>query len=117
MSRATGYTVADILGQLARFNAAIVWLSVTTLDPLLAGVMEPRTARPARRLEAIEVLTKADIPVGVLVAPVIPGLTEHELPGIIAAAGKAGAKFAGYTYLLDFGTSGGKISGAAAFGR
>lgn len=85
----------DLLSELASIDAAMVILSVTTLDPELARRMEPRTSAPRRRLEAIEALTKAGIPVGVMVAPVIPGLTDHEMPGILKAAAAAGARFAG----------------------
>jgi DNA repair photolyase len=86
----------DLLAELARHQAAAVYLSVTTLNTRLARTMEPRTSPPPRRLAAIEALAKANVPTGVLVAPVIPGLTDHELPAIIAAAAKAGAAFAGY---------------------
>src|SRR2546427_7222484 len=85
----------DLLTELARHNAAAVNLSITTLDADLARIMEPRTAQPAARLRAIAELTKAGIPAGVFVAPVIPGLTDHELPGIIKAAAEAGAQSAG----------------------
>lgn len=85
----------DLLSELARHNAAAVCLSVTTLDPALCGILEPRTSRPAKRLEAIGVLASAGIPVCVMVAPVIPGLTDSEIPAIIAAAARAGARFAG----------------------
>jgi DNA repair photolyase len=61
--------------------------------------MEPRATTPARRLGAIKVLADAGIPVGVNVAPVIPGLTDHELPAILEAAAEAGASFAGYILL------------------
>ena len=87
----------DLLGELARHGAAGVFLSITTLDPELAGRLEPRTTRPAGRLEAIARLTEAGIPAGVMVAPLIPGLTEHELPAILKAAAEAGARFAGHT--------------------
>ncbi|MBX6316018.1 MAG: PA0069 family radical SAM protein [Isosphaeraceae bacterium] len=87
---------ADLLGELARHRAAVVFLSLTTLDVALARRMEPRTSPPKLRLAAIATLAGAGVPVGVLVAPVIPGLTDHELPGIIAAAARAGASFAGY---------------------
>jgi DNA repair photolyase len=85
----------DLLADLARDHAAAVFLSVTTLDVELARIMEPRTAQPAARLRAIRELTNAGVPVGVLVAPVIPGLTDHELPSILKAAAEAGARFAG----------------------
>ena len=58
--------------------------------------MEPRTSKPADRLEAIETLTKAGVPTGVMIGPVIPGLTDHEIMSIVAAAADAGAQFAGY---------------------
>ncbi|HEY7530959.1 MAG TPA: PA0069 family radical SAM protein [Gemmatimonadota bacterium] len=87
---------ADLLAELAAVDAAAVNVSVTTLDPDLARTMEPRTSTPARRLTAIEKLSRAGVPVGVLVAPVIPGLTDHELPAILQAAADAGACFAGY---------------------
>jgi len=90
---------ADLLGELARFDAAAVSISITTLDPELQRRMEPRAPRPALRLAAIEALARAGVPVGVLVAPVVPGLTEHELPSILRAAGEAGARHAGYVVL------------------
>lgn len=89
----------DLLADLARHDAAAVYLSVTTLDTALARTMEPRTSPPPRRLAAVEALAKAGVPAGVLVAPVIPGLTDHELPAIVDAAAKAGARFAGYVPL------------------
>ncbi|HWX41631.1 MAG TPA: radical SAM protein, partial [Blastocatellia bacterium] len=87
----------DLLQELARHNAACVSVSVTTLDADLARIMEPRTSSPALRLAAIEALARADVPVGVMVAPVIPGLTDHEIPSIVSAAAAAGARQAGYT--------------------
>jgi DNA repair photolyase len=86
----------DLLKELANFDAAAVCVSVTTLDAELARVMEPRTSTPANRLEAIRTLTEAGVPVRALVAPVIPGLTDHEIPSIIQAASEAGARHAGY---------------------
>lgn len=95
---------SDLLSNLARYNAAAVMLSITTLNPDLARTMEPRTASPRQRLEAIAQLTAAGIPVGVNIAPVIPGLNDEEIPAIIAAAQKVGASFAGYTPLrLPYG--------------
>lgn len=90
---------ADVLAVLARFQAAAVHISITTLDVRLNRVMEPRTSLPAQRLAAIEALAAAGVPVGVLTAPVIPGLTDHEIPAILDAAARAGASFAGYTML------------------
>ncbi len=89
----------DLLGELARHDAAMVHISVTTLDADLTRVMEPRTSVPADRLAAIRELSAAGVPVGVLVAPVIPGLTDHEMPAIVAAAVEAGASAAGYVPL------------------
>lgn len=89
----------DILQELARYNCVGVYLSVTTLDMELGGTMEPRASRPAARLRAIRELSSAGIPVGVMVAPMIPGLTEHELPAIVEAAAEAGASRAGYILL------------------
>ncbi|RIL02798.1 MAG: radical SAM protein [Proteobacteria bacterium] len=96
---------ADLLGALARLDCAAVSISVTTLDAAVHRSMEPRTPRPELRLAAIEALAKAGVPVGVLVAPVVPGLTEHELPRILEAAARAGATRAGYVVLrLPHGT-------------
>lgn len=89
----------DVLRELARFSATAVYISVTTLDTDLAGKLEPRASRPAARLRAIRELSAAGIPVGVMVAPVLPGLTDHELPAILAASAKAGATFANYVVL------------------
>ena len=87
----------DLLGELARHRAVGVLLSITTLDSHLRKVMEPRTSPPAARLAAIRELAAAGIPVGVNVAPIIPGLTDHEMPAILKAAAEAGATSAGYT--------------------
>jgi DNA repair photolyase len=86
----------DLLSELARYGAAAVAVSLTTLDDDLRRVMEPRTSRPVRRLAAIRKLSEAGIPVGVMTAPVIPALNDHELPNLLAAAAEAGATFAGY---------------------
>jgi len=87
----------DVLRELARFDAVSVCLSVTTLDADLARKMEPRTSSPRQRLAAIKALAEAGVPVGVNVAPVIPGLTDHEILPVVEACVEAGAKFAGYT--------------------
>jgi DNA repair photolyase len=76
-----------------------VTLSVTTLDSDLARRLEPRAAQPRARLAAIEALARAGVPVGVNAAPVIPGLTDHELPAILQAAADHGAMWAGYVML------------------
>ena len=89
----------DLLRGMARERLIHVHLSVTTLDADLARSMEPRTSTPAARLRAVEALAGAGVPVGVLVAPVIPGLTDTEVPAILAAAKGAGASSAGYTLL------------------
>jgi len=87
----------DLFGELAAHNAVAVNISITSLDPKLQRILEPRTAAPRARLEAIRHLRAAGVPVGVMTAPVIPGLTDHEVPAILAAAAEAGAQFAGYT--------------------
>jgi DNA repair photolyase len=89
----------DILSELARFQCAGVTISLTTLDPKLSSVMEPRASTPERRLAAIKILSAAGIPVGYLQAPMIPGLTDSEAPAIAQAAAEAGATFAGYVAL------------------
>lgn len=89
----------DLLAGLARDRAAVVCLSITTLDAELARRLEPRASLPAYRLEAIRTLAAAGVPAGVLVAPVIPGLTEHEMFRITEAAARAGARFACYSVL------------------
>lgn len=97
----------DILSGMAAADAARVHISITTLDPSLQQAMEPRTSAPRLRLEAISRLTDAGIPVGVMVAPLIPGLTDHELPAILEAARDAGACSGGYIMLrLPHGVKG-----------
>jgi DNA repair photolyase len=86
----------DLLAELAADSAASVNLSITTLDPELQRTMEPRTSSPSLRLEAIRQLSAAGIPTGVMIAPVVPGLTDHELPSIVQAAADAGARTIGY---------------------
>jgi DNA repair photolyase len=90
---------ADLLGALARHSAAHAFLSITSLDPDLARRMEPRAAAPERRLEAIGALTAAGVPVGVMIAPVIPGLNDHEIPAILERAAAAGARSASWVML------------------
>jgi DNA repair photolyase len=89
----------DVLAELARYQCVAVHVSVTSLDSELAGKLEPRASRPAARLAAIRALSDAGVPVGVMVAPTIPGLTDHEMPAILEAAAEAGAKRAGYVLL------------------
>jgi DNA repair photolyase len=87
----------DLLHRLSDCNAAAVNISVTSLDPKLQRILEPRTSSPEARLDAIRQLRAGGIPVGAMVAPIIPGLTDHEVPGILEACAEAGAQFAGYT--------------------
>jgi DNA repair photolyase len=89
----------DILAELAQVQAADVALSVTTLDEDLRRVMEPRASTADRRLEAVARLNEAGVPAGVMIAPIIPGLNDHEIPRLLARAAEAGARFAGYTML------------------
>ncbi|HXV81247.1 MAG TPA: PA0069 family radical SAM protein, partial [Candidatus Binatia bacterium] len=96
----------DVLGELARYRAASVMLSITTLDDKLRRLLEPRASHPEHRLKAIQALNAAGIPVGVMVAPIIPGLNEAEVPAIIKAAVQAGAQHAAYTHLrLPYGVA------------
>ena len=87
----------DLLAELARHDAVSVAISLTTLDDGLRRVLEPRTSPPRRRLAAIERLAEAGVPVGVMTAPIIPGINDHELPELLSAAAGAGARFAAYT--------------------
>jgi DNA repair photolyase len=89
----------DLFAQLAEHHAVRVSLSITTLDAKLARVMEPRTSSPDARLRALRELTAAGVPTNVMVAPIIPGLNDSEMPAIMAAAREAGAASAGYVML------------------
>jgi|CZKM01.1.fsa_nt_gi DNA repair photolyase len=89
----------DLLRELAKHNAVEVHLSINSLDSDLARRLEPRASSPRHRLAAVEALAKAGIPVGVLVAPIIPGLNDHEIPAVLEEAGKAGAGWAGMEIL------------------
>ena len=89
----------DVLQGLAANSLVHVFVSVTTLEPQLARDMEPRTSIPTARLRAIGMLAEAGIPVGVMVAPIIPGLNDPEIPGILKAAKDSGAAAAGYVLL------------------
>ena len=96
----------DILAEMAKFDGVSVSVSITSLDHKLCNVMEPRTSMPENRLKAIEKLSNEGIPVGIMVAPIIPGLNDYEIPKIIKIATDAGAQFAGYTLLrLPFSVS------------
>lgn len=85
----------DLLAELARFGCAAVYISITTLDAELTPKLEPRASLPAMRLAAIRRLSEAGVPVGVMTAPMIPGLNDHEMANILEAAAGAGARFAG----------------------
>ncbi len=89
----------DILSEMARHRLVRVNISLTSLDPSLTATLEPRTSRPERRLDAIRKLTDAGIETGVMTAPVIPGLNDHEIPELLKAASEAGATHAGYVML------------------
>ncbi len=89
----------DILAAMAARNLAHVSLSVTTLDRRLARRMEPRASSPERRIAALRALSKAGIPAGVLVAPIIPVLTDSEMETILETCAQAGARWAGYVLL------------------
>ncbi|MEE3100981.1 MAG: PA0069 family radical SAM protein [Pseudomonadota bacterium] len=89
----------DILGEMGRQGLAKAFVSITTLDHRLSRTMEPRAASPQARLRAIAALSRAGCPTGVMVAPVVPALTDHELERILEAAARAGAKSAGYIVL------------------
>jgi DNA repair photolyase len=89
----------DILGDMARDNLASVLVSVTTLDPDLKRKLEPRAPGPGARLHAIRSLRDAGVPVGTLVAPIIPAINDHEIEHILEAVAEAGARSAGYVML------------------
>ena len=89
----------DILREMAAMQLIHVNISITTLDGELARRMEPRTSQPRLRLQAVRTLTEAGIPVSVLMAPIVPGLTDHEIPSLLEQAAAAGAMRAYYTVL------------------
>lgn len=89
----------DLLRRLASRGLVRVWFAVATLDPALARGLEPRAAAPARRWQAVAALSAAGVPVGVLAAPMIPGLNDAEMERILDAAARAGARRAGYALL------------------
>jgi len=84
----------DLLGELAAHHAVMVHLSINSLDAGLARRLEPRASAPRQRLEAVAALARAGIPVGVIVAPIIPGLNDQEIPAVLRAAKAAGAGWA-----------------------
>lgn len=87
----------DLLAELAKYQCAMVYVSINSLDADLAAKLEPRAASPKHRLEAVRKLSEAGVPVGVMNAPVIPGLNDHEIPQVLKAAADAGARSAGRT--------------------
>lgn len=89
----------DVLREMATRDLVSVSVSVTSVDDRLAGKLEPRAARPSLRLQTIEALADADIPVGVLAAPLIPGLNDEEIPSILEEAADRGARYASYVLL------------------
>jgi DNA repair photolyase len=89
----------DVLTRMAEERLIAVNVSITTLDQDLAATMEPKAAPPRLRLETVRRLSAAGVPVGVMVAPVVPGLTDHETPKILEAAAAAGAQWAGSVLL------------------
>ena len=89
----------DLLSEMSKRQLVDVWVSVTTLDRNLSRRMEPRTSIPDERLKTIEALSEAGVPTGVIAAPMIPVLNDHELEHILAAARNVGAKYAGYILL------------------
>lgn len=94
----------DLLARLAEWQAGQAYVSLTTLDPDLAHALEPRASSPRQRLEAVRCLRAAGVPVGVSVAPIIPGLNDMEIPALLEAAAAAGAQFAAYSVVrLPFG--------------
>ena len=94
----------DLLAELAAADAASVQISVTSLDRDLQRILEPGASPPEKRREAIEILARAGVPVGVLVAPVIPAINDHEIPAIVEAAAAAGARSASRVMLrLPYG--------------
>ncbi|MEZ5649220.1 MAG: PA0069 family radical SAM protein [Burkholderiaceae bacterium] len=90
---------ADLLAEAARLGIAQCFVSISTLDPAFARLWDPRASAPWRRLRAIETLASAGIPVGVLVAPIVPFLNDQDIESIIAAAAQRGAQSAHYTLL------------------
>jgi len=89
----------DILAPMARENRVQVFVSVNSLDNRLASKLEPRASAPHRRLQAVQALAQAGVPVGVLVAPIIPALNDRDMEAVLERAAQAGANMAGYTVL------------------
>lgn len=96
----------DLLNDLASDNLVHVYISITTLNEELRRVMEPRTASALKRLKTVEALAKAGVPVGIMNAPIIPGLNHYEIPAVIKAAAEHGARAAGMTVVRLNGSIG-----------
>ncbi|MDH5247392.1 MAG: PA0069 family radical SAM protein [Cyclobacteriaceae bacterium] len=96
----------DLLADLAKDNLVHVYLSITSLNEDLRSIMEPRTVSTEKRLRTVEVLAKAGIPVGIMNAPIIPGLNHHEIPEILRLAADRGAQTAGMTIVRLNGSVG-----------
>lgn len=97
----------DLLQEMAKENLCMVYVSINSLNEDLRLKMEPRTTTAKQRLKVVEELSKAGIPVGVMVAPLIPGLSDHEVPAILKAVAERGAKRVGYTVVRLNGAIGG----------
>lgn len=94
----------DVFQKMSEWRGIGILMSITTLDGKLARTMEPRASQPTMRLRAVEEIAKHNIPVGIMIGPVLPGLTDHEIPAILKAAADAGAQRAHYTMLrLPYG--------------
>ncbi|WP_222537721.1 PA0069 family radical SAM protein [Pedobacter polysacchareus] len=97
----------DILSEMAKLNLCMVYVSINSLNEQLRQKMEPRTTTAKQRLKVVEELSKAGIPMGVMVAPLVPGLSDHEIPTILKTIANAGARSAGYTVVRLNGAIGG----------
>jgi DNA repair photolyase len=87
----------DILQEMAKLNLCMVYVSINSLNEKLRLKMEPRTTTARQRLKVVEELSKAGIPMGVMVAPMVPGLNDHEIPKVLKTVAGCGARWAGYT--------------------
>lgn len=97
----------DILSEMAKLNLCMVYVSINSLNEQLRQKMEPRTTTAKQRLKVVEELSKAGIPMGVMVAPLVPGLSDHEIPTLLKTIANAGARAAGYTVVRLNGAIGG----------
>jgi DNA repair photolyase len=97
----------DLLTEMAKLNLCMVYVSINSLNEKLRQKMEPRTTTAKQRLKIVEQLSSAGIPMGVMVAPLVPGLSDHEIPVILKTIANCGAKAAGYTVVRLNGAIGG----------